>query len=98
MYVCRREKQVGASRKLRKSHLRLYVVHGYKNVCAHAAHMNLFFSCLHACLAVCEYSMSTGERQLDKLIHSKHPNGSIPTGCFSSSTEVILHSNFPPSV
>ena len=54
-------------------------------------------ACLHACLAVCAYCMSAEERQFDKIIHSKQPNGNIPTGCFSSSTQIILHSNFPPS-
>lgn len=53
--------------------------------------------CVPGSLSLCVYSMSTEERQFDKLIHSKHPNGNIPTGCFSSAMEIIFAFQLPPT-
>lgn len=60
------------------------------NVCANVPCVQTCLpACLCARLAVCGHMcrVSTEDRRFDKLIHSKHPDRNIPTGCFSSSTE-----------
>lgn len=52
----------------------------------------LFRMSVWAKRAVC----ASQETAFDKLIHLKHPDGNMPTGCFSSSSQITLHSDFVP--